>query len=84
VEKSSALESDRHSTQWHSSTNVHCRGHKNLSLEPVLRQLDPVHILPPHFFNTNFNINLPFTFTPSTDIFPSGYQKKIYEIWYKL
>jgi hypothetical protein len=89
MEKSPALEGNRHSVKEPSprplrSTNVHYQGHKSPPLEPVLRHLDRVHTLPFYFFNTNFNINLPSTFASSTDLFPLGYQKKIYEIWYKL
>jgi hypothetical protein len=39
---------------------VHYHIHKNQLLDRVLNQMNPAHILTPHFFKINFNIVLPF------------------------
>jgi hypothetical protein len=37
------------------------RVHKNLTLDPILSQLNPIHTLTPNLYKINFNISLSST-----------------------
>jgi hypothetical protein len=37
---------------------IHCRFHKNPSVVPIVKQINPVHTLPAYFFKVRFIIIL--------------------------
>jgi hypothetical protein len=56
---------------------VQCRVHKCPPLNSILKQLNPVYILPSSFFKMYINVILPSTPGIASAVFPSGFPIKI-------
>jgi hypothetical protein len=56
---------------------VHYRVHNIKSLDPILSQLNRIHILIYYFFKIRFNIILPSTSISPNSLFPSGFPTEV-------
>jgi len=82
MEQNPSWEADSHAASqeiprllWNPKVN-YCV-HKSPPLVSILREMNPVYILPPLFFNIQSNVILPSTHSLPSGFFPSGFRIKI-------